>query len=92
MKYINAQHLLPESLLHSIQQYIQGNYLYIPIQQEHKKEWGERSGYKQMLKGRNAEILRAFQSGVPAQVLAEQYYLSERSIRRILTQERAGRD
>ncbi|GGG03318.1 CD3324 family protein [Paenibacillus aceti] len=84
MKYQNAETILPQELLNSIQQYTQGNYLYIPMRRGHKKPWGERSGYRQMLKQRNDEIVRSFQSGITVKSLAQHYYLSERSIRRII--------
>jgi len=91
MKYQNAQSILPEELLSSIQQYIQGDYLYIPIRQEKKRQWGECSGYKWMLQERNAEILQSFDSGTTVKVLAQQYYLSEHSIRRIIREQRRVR-
>ncbi|MFE4714014.1 MULTISPECIES: CD3324 family protein [unclassified Paenibacillus] len=84
MKYQNAQRMLPEELLHSIQEYVQAGYLYIPARQGKKKQWGECSGYKQMLQDRNEEIMRNFRSGLTVKELAHHYYLSERSIRRII--------
>ncbi|NWL90331.1 MULTISPECIES: CD3324 family protein [unclassified Paenibacillus] len=91
MKYQNAQSILPEELLSSIQQYIQGDYLYIPIRQEQKRQWGECSGYRRMLEERNAEILQSFCSGISVKELAHHYYLSEHSIRRIIREQRSGR-
>ena len=34
MKYINATMVLPEELIAQIQQYVQGEYLYIPIREK----------------------------------------------------------
>ena len=36
MKYINAKELLPRELVEELQRYIQGGYLYIPANDEHK--------------------------------------------------------
>jgi len=91
MKYQNAQSILPEELIRSIQQYIQGDYLYIPIRKEKKRQWGECSGYRRMLQERNAEILQSFCSGISVKELAQHYYLSERSVRRIIREQRGGR-
>ena len=42
MKYINASDLLPPALVQTLQEYVQGGYVYIPAR-EHKS-WGEKSG------------------------------------------------
>lgn len=42
MKYTNAKSILPEELLTLIQDYIDGEYLYIPRKQENQKSWGEK--------------------------------------------------
>jgi hypothetical protein len=59
MKYQNAQMILPDELIRDIQNYVQGSYLYIPIRQERKKQWGELSRSKQMIQERNNEIVEA---------------------------------
>jgi hypothetical protein len=43
-------------MIELIQQYIDGDYLYIPTKRENKKAWGENSGTKVNLKKRNSEI------------------------------------
>lgn len=50
MKYENADYVLPAELVQHIQQYIQGTYLYIPVQEEYKKPWGACSGSRAMLR------------------------------------------
>ncbi len=77
-----------KKLLLDIQQYVQGSYLYIPVCQENKKRWGESSGYKQMLHERNKEIFQKYSSGMSAKQLAEHYYMTEHSIRRIIRGQR----
>lgn len=84
MKYVNAEKMLPEELLRSIQEYTQGSYLYIPIREEDKKQWGERTQSKQILRERNEAIVQAYGSGTPVKTLALRYHLTEHSIRRII--------
>ena len=88
MKYENAQDILPEDVIELIQQYIEGGYLYIPVKSENKKAWGENSGAKDSLKERNREIFDLYNQGTSIKELAEQYYLTEYSIRRIIRQEK----
>lgn len=45
MKYINASDLLPPALVQTLQEYVQGGYVYIPAR-EHKG-WGEKSGSRE---------------------------------------------
>lgn len=88
MKYQNAQKMLPEELLRDIQKYVQGSYLYIPVRQEEKKQWGECTRYKKLLQERNNAILEDYRSGTPVKALAQHYYLTEHSIRRIIREQR----
>ena len=39
MKYLNAQVILPEALVKELQTYVQGGYIYVPIEQEQQKRW-----------------------------------------------------
>lgn len=88
MKYEKAQNILPKDVIELIQQYIEGGYLYIPVKHENKKAWGENSGAKDNLKGRNKEIFDLYSQGISIKELAKQYYLTEYSIRRIIRQEK----
>ncbi len=63
MKYKNASKVLPEHLLLEIQQYVQGEYLYIPTQQLCCKRWGEKSGIRKILAYRNKEIIDKYKQG-----------------------------
>ena len=36
MKYKNAQAILPDALVKELQSYVQGEYIYIPVEQEIK--------------------------------------------------------
>ncbi len=86
MKYRNASSVLPEELLHLIQKYVQGEYLYIPIQNRNGVE--SVTGYKRELEKRNARIYTKHLEGVRNQCLAQTYHLSESSIRRIIIEQR----
>lgn len=87
MKYEKAQNILPENLVKLIQQYIDGSYLYIPRKLENRKSWGESSGVKESLKERNSEIFNRYEQGSSIKELAELYFLTEHSIRRIIRNE-----
>jgi Mor family transcriptional regulator len=84
MKYKNANKVLPERLLLEIQQYVQGEYLYIPAQKLCYKEWGEKSGIRKILDYRNKEIISKYKQGYKMIDLADEYCLSIHSIKQII--------
>lgn len=86
MNYIKAQNVLPEELLELIQEYIDGEFLYIPRKSGEHKAWGEKIGTKHCLKQRNSEIFNRYTNGETVIELMHQYHLSEPSIRRIIGQ------
>lgn len=86
MKYIKAQEVLPDELVKILQEYVSGDYLYIPRKDGEKRTWGEKSGTRTLLKERNREIYQKYRKGQTAEELAMEYFLSEQSIRRILSQ------
>ncbi len=63
MKYVNAQHILPEKLLQEVQRYVQGETLYVPRTVQEKKRWGTVSGGKKLLEKRNEAIRISFAKG-----------------------------
>lgn len=83
MSYINANDILPKELINEIQKYVSGVNLYIPKIFEEKTA---DSSYKQEICTRNKEIYTMFQAGKRVTELATEYYLSEKSIYRILGQ------
>ncbi len=85
MKYINGKDVLPEKLLQQLQIYAQGNLLYIPRQENCRAGWGAVNGTRQMIKVRNMEICKMYMEGATIIELAEQYHLSEDSIRKVLS-------
>lgn len=83
MSYINANDVLPRALIREIQKYVQGANLYIPTDQKEKKADNR---YKRELRKRNEDIYEKFRSGIRVSELAEMYFLSDKSIYRILGQ------
>ena len=84
MKYAKAKEILPDELIQEIQKYIQGQYLYIPKDEDEKKSWGENSGAKMDTAIRNKEIRQKFMAGISKEILAEMYCLSLSSIKKIV--------
>lgn len=84
MKYEKAQEILPNEIIKIIQEYVDRGYLYIPRKDENKKSWGENSGALKELEIRNKEIFNKYNDGITIKELAELYFLSEASIRRII--------
>jgi DNA-binding NarL/FixJ family response regulator len=86
MKYINANVIFPEELLKQLQKFISGGYVCVPEPKSKRKSWGVRSGYRQKLDERNRKIRILFNEGCSLEELAERYYLSVHSIRKIVYQ------
>ena len=85
MKYKNAKTVLPERLLRELQQYVQGEMIYVPGNGEIRIGWGESNGTREKYSSRNQEILMLYRSGVSKEAIADQYHLSECSIKKIIT-------
>jgi len=83
MKYENAKDILPEHLLAEVQKYAGGKLLYIPVENE-PRSWGEVSGYRQRLLKRNVMICNRYQAGATLSELAQEYFLSLDSIKKIV--------
>lgn len=86
MSYQNAFYMLPKELLEQIQEYVEGRVIYIPKKQESKMHWGENTSTRQFLAARNHQIYIERQNGVSIKELSEKYFLTEKSIQRILRQ------
>lgn len=84
MKYINAKNVLPDCLIKELQEYTQGNYIYIPVKEGQHKDWGETTGNKLVIAKRNEKIISLYQNGSTVEELSEKYYLSIHAIRKIL--------
>lgn len=84
MKYIKADSVLPIALVEELQSYIQGGYIYVPSRKDSKKKWGELSGCRYEIEQRNRKIRKYYQQGKSVDELADIYYLSVHSIRKII--------
>lgn len=84
MGYIKASDVLPEELISEIQKYIDGQMLYVPRKCEEHANWGEKSGIREKLEKRDRQIFDGYVSGRTISDLSMEYYLSEKSIQRII--------
>lgn len=88
MSYVKAQCVLPREILELVQEYAEGQYLYIPKKDENRKSWGTNTNFKHEVKLRNRAIYTRYISGCSTSELAEEFYLSTKSIQRIVLQEK----
>lgn len=84
MSYVKATDVLPEEILSLIQNYIEGEYIYIPKKECNRKSWGETTKSKKQTSERNYSIYKDYQKGISMNQLSEKYYLSLKSIQRII--------
>ncbi len=85
MKYRNAGEVLPQTLIEQIQQYVQGEYIYVPVKKATKSTPTE---YKRELRYRDGHIYVNALEGVTKGKLAHIYNLSPSSVRRIIISQR----
>lgn len=91
MSYKKAINVLPSEIVELIQSYVDGEYIYIPRKEENKKNWGANTAIKVELESRNKDIFIDYQKGNKIEDLATKYYLSHKSIQRIVLQEKRTR-
>lgn len=89
MCYRNAKDLLPEEILDLVQQFVNGESIYIPIRNGNRSNWGAKNNTKNVILVRNLSIYSDFQSGISRKVLSEKYFLSKKSIDRIILNEKS---
>ncbi len=85
MSYIKAETVLPQELIETIQQYVDGKMIYIPCKE--KQEWGTTTSAKVFFRERN-EIYENYIGGMGLRELAHSFSLSEKSIQRIVRNQR----
>lgn len=88
MGYIRAEEVLPRELIETLQEYLEGQAVYIPRRSGTRKEWGEGTRIKSELQERNERIYGDWKAGKDCRKLAESYFLSEKTIQRILREEK----
>ena len=84
MGYIKAEEILPIEIIELIQQYVDGESIYIPRKSTHRQAWGARTQIKQELMMRDQQIYKDYLAGSKTSELACKYFLSDKSIQRIL--------
>ncbi|MCL2189671.1 MAG: CD3324 family protein [Defluviitaleaceae bacterium] len=85
MRYKNAKDIFPEDVLAMMQEFADGAYIYIPKKSENHKKWGENTHAKHETQARNEKIYAQYKSGHSVQALSAEYFLSDKSIQRIVT-------
>lgn len=86
MSYIKAEDILPQELIEEIQKYVDGRNIYIPCKE--KQDWGSRTDTRQFFRERNRRIYESYKQGMRSRELASSFALSEKSIQRILRDQR----
>ena len=88
MRYKNATQHLPKELLEQVQQYADGEFLYIPRIKGAKREWGAKTATRRELMARNERIHKEYLAGESADALSRRYFLSVKSIQRIIASQK----
>ena len=84
MSYRKAEHILPAEIIELIQNYVDGECIYIPRKKNERKKWGNGTRIRQELNERNNRIYLDYKKGLKTSQLAQKYFLSEKSIQRII--------
>ena len=80
MSYVNAENVLPRTLVEEIQKYVDGQLLYIPRKNGNSLSWGEKNGTREKMAERNQTILNRYALGQTVEELSEAFCLSEKRI------------
>ena len=83
MKYENAKDVLPTDLFAELQKYAAGKLLYVPSPCA-RRQWGIGTGYRRQLDERNDEIRARFAAGAPVDSLADAYFLTPETVKKIV--------
>lgn len=86
MGYRRAEQILPNEIIELIQNYVDGECIYIPRKENSRRDWGENTNIRKELKERNLSIYLDYQRGMKGNEIAEKYFLSIKSIQRIIGQ------
>ena len=88
MGYHKATDILPTRILKELQEYIDGEFIYIPRKETNRKSWGSETDTRLIVSERNKKIYQEYLAGTTYSQLAQKYYLVEKSIQRIIRQEK----
>ena len=92
MGYIRAEEILPLEVIRLIQQYVDGENVYIPRKDGSRQQWGAKTRIRQEMSDRNLNIYRDFLAGHKVERIASDYYLSVKSIQRIVREMKVNID
>ncbi|MHB9941977.1 hypothetical protein CF065_10180 [Clostridium sporogenes] len=84
MGYKQANKIFPADLLNEIQNYVDGQYVYIPRKDGNQRMWGEVNRSKEIISKRNIEIFKKYNNGISVKEVASMYYLSPKTIYKII--------
>lgn len=84
MGYIRAEDILPKEVLDMVQQYVDGQMIYIPRKSGYHKSWGAGTQTKKELMIRNQQMYEEYLSGMTVAELSGKYFLTEKSVSRII--------
>lgn len=79
MSYKKATHILPPELPERIQEYVDGEFIYILRTPKNKKGWGADTSTRRELQAGNERIYSDYLAGERMEALAGQYFLSLKS-------------
>jgi Uncharacterized conserved protein len=89
MCYIAAKEVLPIEIIELIQKYVDGEYIYIPKKENCRSGWGTRNNTREEINIRNYNIYNEYMNGASRNQLADKYFLSKKSIDRIISKEKS---
>lgn len=84
MGYLRAEEILPAEVIELVQRYVDGRSIYVPRKDEHRRAWGAGTQIRQELLERDRQICEDHLAGSTPSELACKYFLSTKSIQRIL--------
>lgn len=88
MDYVRAADVLPEWLLGMVQEYAAGTCLYIPQRCGDRRRWGGSTDSGSWYRDRNRRIYLCRMEGIPVREISRRFFLSEKSVYRIILQEK----
>lgn len=91
MSYVKVEKILTQEIIELIQKYVEGECIYIPRKKINKKAWGENTNTRNEIKERNEDIYIKYIKDINVEELATEYYLSKKSIYRIILKEKRKR-
>ena len=84
-----AKEILPIEVIEIIQNYIQGEYIYIPKKENTRQQWGTKNNTRKEINLRDEAIYGEYVGGISRNQLADKYFLSKKSIDRIILKEKS---